>query len=124
MGVCEVPSCTFGRTGARHPGISVRLKEPGAAGAVALRLELNKATEWSVTARRAGQALRRDTLMGAHGPGSSLPAAEEKQSHCDCPEQAQAQAQGSGRGLSREIVPLARFLFLDSPTCFRRLTLA
>ena len=42
MGVCEVPSCTFGRTGARHPGISVRLKEPGAAGAVALRLELKR----------------------------------------------------------------------------------
>jgi hypothetical protein len=41
----------------------------GAAGAVALRLELNKATEWSVTARRAGQGFRRDTLMGPMVPG-------------------------------------------------------
>ncbi|MAN90734.1 MAG: hypothetical protein CME92_07715, partial [Hyphomonadaceae bacterium] len=35
------------------------LEEPGAAGAVALRLEFGMATEWSVTARRAGQEFRR-----------------------------------------------------------------
>ncbi|HBN93230.1 MAG TPA: hypothetical protein DD397_11750 [Hyphomonas sp.] len=96
----------------------------GAAGAVALRLMIwnGYGMERYRPPRRTGVSA--STLMGAHGPGSSLPAAEEKQSHCDCPKQAQAQAQGSGRGLSREIVPLARFLFLDSPTCLRKLTLA
>ena len=86
-------------------------KEPGAAGAVALRLELNKATEWSVTARRAGQGLRRDTLMGAHGPGSSLPAPHERvfrAFHTGSPSGDVSRAAGRG----------------GFPTCFRRLTLA
>jgi len=40
------------------------LKEPGAAGAVALRLDFGMATEWSVTARRAGQEFRRTPRKG------------------------------------------------------------
>ena len=54
MGVCGVPSRTKSRTGAHHPGIPWSAQRAvGAAGAVALRLEFVKATEWSVTARRA-----------------------------------------------------------------------
>jgi len=63
---------TQSRTGARHPGIpysSSARRSRGAAGAVALRLDLSMATEWSVTARRAGQEFRRAPSRGPMVPG-------------------------------------------------------
>ena len=63
---------TQSRTGARHPGIpysSSARRSRGAAGAVALRLEFVMATEWSVTARRAGQEFRRAPSRGPMVPG-------------------------------------------------------
>ena len=65
-------SCTNSRTGLRHPGIhhsSSARRSRGAAGAVALRLEFVMATDWSVTARRAGQEFRRAPSRGPMVPG-------------------------------------------------------
>ena len=100
------------RTGFRHPGISVRsLTEPRRGWRRGAPPGTEKATEWSVTARRAGQGLRRDTLMGAHGPGSSLPAPHERVFH--------AFHTGSPSGDVSRAAGRGGF-----PTCFRRLTLA
>ncbi|MEP2388261.1 hypothetical protein, partial [Hyphomonas sp.] len=61
---------TSSRTGLNHPGIPWSARRAvGAAGAVALRLEFVMATEWSVTARRAGQEFRRAPSRGPMVPG-------------------------------------------------------
>jgi len=73
--------CTQSRTGARHPGISCSSsiwRSRGAAGAVALRLMIwnGYGMERYRPPRRTGVSA--STRMGAHGPGSSLPAPRKR----------------------------------------------
>ena len=101
-GLSDVASCTFGRTGFRHPGIPTTgpSRSQSAAGAVALRLGRKRLRNGALPPA-APDRLRREIANALRSP-RSRPKRKRR----------------AGRGLSREIVPLARFLILDSPTCF------
>ena len=105
-------SCTHSRTGFRHPGISVRLKEPGAAGAVALRLELKRLRNGALPPAAPDRGFGGTPSWGPMVPGLRY----------------RRHANGSSVLFTREVHPgrpdsraAGRGGF---PTCFRRLTLA
>jgi len=79
VGACDVPSSTNIRTGRNHPGISFWLKEPGAAGAVALRLMICRWLRIGALPPAAPDRVFSGHLERAQDPGSSLPAPRE---HC------------------------------------------